>query len=176
MTTADDRYPIGKFELPATIDAATTKEWIDTIAALPGAVANAVAGLDAAQLATPYRDGGWTVRQVVHHLADSDLNAYVRCKLAATEDCPTIKPYEEGEWAALVDGRDAPVEVSLQLLDALHRRWVLFLRSLTEAQLERTLVHPVSGIHTIRTICGLYAWHSRHHVAHVTRLRERKGW
>jgi len=176
MTITDDRYPIGKFELPATIDAAMTKEWVDTIAALPGELAKAVAGLDAAQLATPYRDGGWTVRQVVHHLPDSHMNAYIRCKLAATEDGPTIRPYEEGEWAELADGRDAPVEVSLQLLDALHRRWVLFLRSLSDVQLERTLIHPVSGKHTIRTMCALYAWHSRHHVAHVTTLRERMGW
>jgi hypothetical protein len=152
MPATDERYPIGKFELPATIDAATTKEWIDTIEALPGELAKAVAGLDAAQLATPYRDGGWTVRQVVHHVPDSHMNAYIRCKL------------------------DAPVEVSLQLLEALHRRWTLFLRSLNDVELERVLVHPVSGVHTIRSMCGLYAWHSRHHVAHITRLRERMGW
>lgn len=176
MSTTDDRYPIGKFELPAKIDAATTKEWIDTIEALPGALARAVAGLDATQLATPYRDGGWTVRQVVHHLPDSHMNAYIRCKLAVTEDGPTIRPYEEGEWAELADARDAPVEVSLQLLEALHRRWVLFLRSLNDVQLDRTLVHPVSGRHTVRTMCALYAWHSLHHVAHVMRLRERSGW
>jgi hypothetical protein len=176
MTTTDDRYPIGKFEPSPTIDAATTAEWIAAIEALPTVLASAVAGLDAVKLATPYRDGGWTVRQVVHHLADSHINAYVRCKLAATEDGPVIKPYEEGEWAELADGRDAPVELSLQLLDALHRRWVLFLRSLSDVQLDRTLVHPVSGIHTIGSMCGLYAWHGRHHVAHVTRLRERRGW
>jgi hypothetical protein len=176
MPATDDRYPIGKFELPATIDAATTKAWIDAIEALPGAIAKAVSGLDAAQLATPYRDGGWTVRQVVHHVPDSHMNAYIRCKMAATEDAPTIKPYEEAEWAELVDVRDVPIEISLQLLDALHRRWVVFLRSLSDEQLERPLVHPVSGLHMIRTMCGLYAWHGRHHTAHVTRLRERMGW
>ncbi|MBI2212996.1 MAG: putative metal-dependent hydrolase [Acidobacteria bacterium] len=173
---SDHRYPIGKFELPATIDAATTRSWIEAIEALPREIAGAVERLDEAQLATPYREGGWTVRQVVHHLADSHINAYVRCKLAATEACPVIKPYEEGEWAELADGHDAPVELSIHLLSALHSRWSMFLWSLSDIQLDRTLIHPVSGTHTIRTMCGLYAWHGRHHAAHVTRLRERMGW
>ncbi len=176
MPTSDDRYPIGKFEPPATNDAATTKGWIDELEALPANLRRAVSGLDPSQLATPYREGGWTVRQVVHHLADSHMNAYIRCKLATTEDGPTIKPYEEAEWAELDDGRLADVELSLTLLDALHKRWVIFLRSLENYQLERPLIHPVNGTLTIRTMCALYAWHSRHHVAHVTRLREREGW
>lgn len=176
MNATDFRYPIGEFDPPATIDSALTNEWIAAIEALPGDLSRAVAGLDSAQLATPYRDGGWTVRQVVHHVADSHLNAYVRCKLAATEAVPTIKPYEEAEWAELADAREADVAISLALLTALHARWTLFLRSLSDALLERTLVHPVSGVHTLRKMCGLYAWHGRHHLAHITSLRARKGW
>jgi hypothetical protein len=176
MTETDSRYPIGRFEKPATIDAGETSAWIGAIERLPGELSRAVAGFDAGRLATPYREGGWTVRQVVHHVADSHMNAYVRCKLAATEDGPTIKPYEEAEWAALADGQGAPVELSIQILVALHARWTMFLRSLNDVQLDRTLVHPVSGIHTIRTMCALYAWHGRHHPAHITRLRERMGW
>ena len=176
MPETDLRYPIGKYDPPSTIDAATTNAWIAVLEAQPGELARAVAGLDTSQLATPYRDGGWTVRQVVHHIADSHLNGYIRCKLAATEDGPTIKPYEEAEWAELADGRDAPIELSLQLLGALHPRWTMFLRSLVDVELDRPLVHPVTGIHTIRTICGLYAWHGRHHTAHIVRLRERMGW
>ena len=176
MPDTDERYPIGKFEPPATIDPATRDAWIAAIEALPGELRNAVEGLSPAQLATPYRAGGWTVRQVVHHLADSHMNAYIRCKLAATEDGPTIKPYEEAEWAALVDGRDADVEISLSLLAALHTRWTMFLRSLNNVQFERVAIHPESGVHSIQKFCGLYAWHGRHHTAHVTRLREREGW
>ena len=176
MPDTDDRYPIGKFELPATIDVATREAWLAAIETLPGELRSAVSGLSAAQLATPYRDGGWTLRQVVHHLADSHMNAYIRCKLAATEDGPTIKPYEEAEWAALADGRDADVEISLSLLDALHARWTIFLRSLNDVQFERVAIHPESGVHSILKFCGLYAWHGRHHLAHVKRLREREGW
>lgn len=176
MTDTDPRYPIGKYEPPATIDAALTNEWISAIEALPVELARAVDGLDDARLATPYRDGGWTVRQVVHHIADSHVNGYIRCKLAATEDGPTIKPYEEGEWAALVDAREAPIALSLQLLTPLHARWTLFLRSLNDVQFERLLVHPVTGVSSLRKVCGLYAWHGRHHTAHIVALRERMGW
>ncbi|MGK2856274.1 MAG: YfiT family bacillithiol transferase [Thermoanaerobaculia bacterium] len=172
----DERYPTGKFEPPTTIDVATREGWLAAIEALPGELRRAVAGLDSAQLATPYRDGGWTVRQVVHHLADSHMNAYIRCKLAATEDGPRIKAYEEAEWAELADGRDADVEISLSLLDALHARWTMFLRSLKDVQFERVAIHPESGVHSIEKFCGLYAWHGRHHVGHVKRLREREGW
>ncbi len=172
----DHRYPIGKFDAPATIDFATRSRWIEDIAATPANLRKAVQGLTASQLDTPYREGGWTVRQVVHHVPDSHMNAYVRFKLAVTEENPTIRPYEEGLWAELADGKGEDIETSLVLLESLHRRWVTFLRSLTEAQFERTLVHPESGKHSLAKMCGLYSWHGRHHVAHITSLRERMKW
>jgi hypothetical protein len=150
---------------------------IEQIAATPGKLRIAVAGLDRAQLDTPYREGGWTVRQVIHHVPDSHLNAYVRLKLALTEDGPVIRPYDEALWAALEDSRQTPVEVSLTLLDSLHARWVTLLRSLGADDFRRTLRHPDhSGILTVDWLTALYAWHGRHHVAHVTSLRERLGW
>ncbi len=172
----DLRYPIGKFELPAVVADADRPGLIDRIAALPGEIRRAVAELDDAQLDTPYRDGGWTVRQVVHHLPDSHLNAYTRFKLALTEDVPTIKTYEEGRWAELPEARSAPIEVSLALLDALHERWVLMLRVLADGQYARRLRHPEWGLLSLDQMLALYAWHSRHHVAHVTALRARRGW
>ena len=144
------------------------------MAALPARIHEAVAGLNDAQLDTPYRPGGWTVRQVVHHVADSHMNGYIRVKLALTEDVPTIKTYEEAAWAELADSR-ADVDVSLALLDALHTRWVLLLRSLSEADYERTFNHPEWGLMTLGTLLRLYEWHGRHHVAHITRMRERMG-
>ncbi len=146
------------------------------IAGLPSALREAVAGLDDPQLDTPYREGGWTVRQLVHHVADSHINAYVRMRLALTEDWPTIKPYEEAEWAKLEDARTLPVEVSLALLESLHRRWVVLLGSLSEADWERGYVHPESGREKLDAVAAIYSWHSRHHVAHVTGLRKRMGW
>ena len=136
----------------------------------------AIEGLSAEQLETPYRDGGWTVRQVVHHVPDSHLNSYIRFKLALTENEPTIKPYDEAKWAELIDARMAPTEASLQLLEALHDRWTLLLRSLSVNDAQRRFHHPELGVVTIDQYIALYAWHGAHHAAHITSLRERKGW
>ena len=171
----DLRYPIGKFEKPATVSAAERAALIRDIAEAPAKLKAAVAGLSEKQLDTPYRPGGWTVRQVAHHLPDSHMNAYVRHKLAVTEDEPTIKPYEEGRWAELVDGKSAPVAVSIQLLEALHDRWSAFLRSLKAEQFSRTFMHPESGRWTLDQSVGMYGWHGKHHVAHITSLRQREG-
>jgi uncharacterized damage-inducible protein DinB len=150
---------------------------IDAIAAAPTKLRQAVNGLTDAQLDTPYRPGGWTVRQVVHHVADSHLNAYTRFRLAFTEQNPTIKPYDEAKWAELPDVAATSPEVSLALLEALHIRWVKLLRALTPAQLQRGFVHPEHGrLITLERLLAMYAWHGRHHVAHITRLRERNGW
>jgi uncharacterized damage-inducible protein DinB len=170
------RYPVGKFAFPATVSEARKKEWLDAVAATPAQLRAAVAGLNDAQLDTPYRPGGWTVRQVVHHLADSHMNSYVRCRLALTEDVPTIKPYDEARWAELLDARTGPVETSLSLLEALHKRWVVLLQSLAPADLQRTFRHPERGLMTLEKNLALYAWHGRHHVAHITALRQRQGW
>jgi hypothetical protein len=173
----DLRYPVGKWD-QEPVPAAGVAAAIDTLAALPGRARAAVAGLDERQLDTPYREGGWTVRQVIHHLADSHANAFLRTKWTLTEETPTIKTYDEAGWAELADGRSLPVEVSLQLLDALHTRWVTLLRSLGPAALDRTFRHPEYPDRplTLRHLLSLYDWHCRHHVAHVTRLREREGW
>jgi hypothetical protein len=166
------RYPIGTFDR-SRLDRA---ENIAAITGLPSALGSAVAGLGDNQLDTPYREGGWTVRQLVHHVADSHINAYVRMRLALTEDWPTIKPYEEAEWAKLEDARTLPVEVSLALLKSLHLRWVTLLESLTDADWARGYVHPESGRETLETVAAIYNWHGRHHVAHVGGLRKRMGW
>jgi hypothetical protein len=166
------RYPIGDFD-PSQAD--RTRD-IAAIAGLPSALREAVAVLTNSQLDTPYRDGGWTVRQLVHHVADSHINAYVRMRLALTEDWPTIKPYEESEWAKLEDARTLPVVVSLDLLGSLHLRWVVLLRSFTDADWARGYLHPESGRETLEVVAAIYSWHSRHHVAHVTELRKRMGW
>jgi uncharacterized damage-inducible protein DinB len=172
----DPRYPIGKFELPKEVTPALRQAAIDDIAATPAKVRAAVAGLSDAQLDTPYREGGWTVRQVVHHIVDSHMNAYVRCRLALTETQPTIKPYEESAWANLEDARSAPVEVSLRLLEPLHERWVRLLRSVKTEQYARTLLHPDHGVKNLDWLLFLYTWHGKHHTAHITQLREQKGW
>jgi uncharacterized damage-inducible protein DinB len=172
----DLRYPIGKFEIPASVADADRPGLIDHIAALPDELRRAVAGLDDAKLNTPYREGGWTVRQVVHHLPDSHLNAYTRFKLALTEDEPTIRTYEESRWAELPEARSAPIAVSVALLDALHERWVLMLRVLAVGQFARRLRHPEWGTMSLDQLLAQYAWHSRHHVAHITSLRGRMGW
>jgi uncharacterized damage-inducible protein DinB len=172
----DLQYPVGKFVAPTACSAAARVSWIDQIEAAPARLRDAVAGLDERQLETPYRPGGWTVRQVVHHLPDSHLNSYTRIRLGLTEDEPTIRPYLEDRWAELSDAKAGPVDVSLALLEALHRRWVLLLRSLTEAEWKRTFRHPEIGVLTLERNLALYAWHGRHHVAHVTGLRERMGW
>ena len=174
--TEDLRFPIGKFHLEEPVAPERVAEWIRQIAAAPTQMRAAVAGLSDAQLDTRYRPGGWTVRQVVHHVPDSHLNSYVRFRLALTEDEPTIKLYDEGRWAALPDARTAPVELSLALLENLHRRWVLLLESLTAAEWDRRFNHPELGVRTLRQTVATYAWHGRHHVAHITALRQRMGW
>jgi uncharacterized damage-inducible protein DinB len=172
----DLRYPIGPLVAPTILSPALRVDLIAQIAAAPTLLRAAVEGLSKTQLDTPYRDGGWTVAQVVHHLPDSHLNAYARCKLAVTEDNPTVKPYLEARWAELADATGTDLEASLRLLDALHRRWTQFLCSLTEEQWKRTLRHPDMGTMTVERILALYAWHGRHHVAHITTLRQRMGW
>jgi hypothetical protein len=173
---SDLAYPIGKFAWSGPGSAADRARRIAEIAAAPAALRHAVAGLSEAQLETPYRPGGWTVRQVAHHVPDSHLNAYVRFKLAVTEDTPTVKPYDEAAWAELADVKSVSVATSLALLEALHERWVAFLRSLGEAEWARTFRHPELGVVPLEKNVALYAWHGRHHVAHVTSLRERMGW
>src|SRR5581483_5374646 len=167
----DLRYPIGKFSVEGEITAARRAEWIEEIAAAPEQMRAALSGLTGDQLETPYRPGGWTLRQLAHHVPDSHMNSYVRFRLALTEDQPTIKPYAEDRWAELSDARTAPVETSLALLDSLHSRWTLLLRSLTDADWIRTFRHPEIGLMTLERNLALYAWHGRHHVAHITRLR-----
>lgn len=179
MAAAQDleqlRYPVGRFELEASVTPERRVRWIDEIAALPANLHAAVDGLAEQQLDTPYRDGGWTVRQVVHHVADSHMNAYVRLKLALTERAPAIKAYEEQLWAELPDSA-LPVQVSLGLIDALHRRWVTLMRSMRDETFARTWLHPEHGVRDLDFLLQLYAWHSRHHVAHVNALRARRGW
>lgn len=173
----DLRYPIGPFKFEdRALSGDELDSYIDQIAKTPRRLREAVSGLTAEQLDTPYRPGGWTVRQVVHHVPDSHLNSYVRFKLALTEDEPVIKAYDEAGWAALSDSRDTPVEVSLGLLDSLHERWVVLLRSLAPSDFARSFSHPERGKVTLNTNLALYAWHGKHHVAHITSLRERMGW
>jgi hypothetical protein len=175
-TETDLRYPIGTYEWVTTLTEAQRQEAIEVIAAVPVKLRAAVQGLTPEQLDTPYRPGGWTVRQVAHHVPDSHMNAYIRFKLAMTEDNPTIRLYKEDRWARLDDTRSTPIEVSLALLEPLHERWVRLLRSFTPEDFARPLTHPVLGPITVDGLLGLYHWHSRHHVAHITRLRERMGW
>jgi uncharacterized damage-inducible protein DinB len=172
----DVRYPIGKWTREPHVDAAGCAQLIDQIAQAPAPLAAATKGLTDRQLDTPYRDGGWTPRQIVHHIADSHINAYTRFKLGMTEQNPTIKPYDEKLWAETADGRTAPLNVSLPLLSALHERWVGYLRTLSAADLARTINHPERGPMTLVDLLQLYAWHGRHHTAHITGLRQRMGW
>lgn len=174
--TLDLRYPIGRFELPSSTTPSERVTWIAEIAQAPAGLRAAIAGLSAEQLEASYRDDGWTLRQVVHHLADSHINAYVRVKLALTEENPIIKAYDEARWAELEDSRATPVEISLQLFTALHKRWVTLLESLTEEDLMRTFHHPESGVIRLDQQIALYAWHGRHHIAHITAFRKRMGW
>ena len=174
----DLRYPIGPFKDHAK-DRTTPEEraaLMDEIEAAPTQLRAAVAGLDDTQLDTPYREDGWTVRQVVHHLADSHVNAYVRFRWSLTEDGPVIKPYEEKEWARLPDAMSAPVDVSLGLLDALHGRWLILLRALSPEDFERRWTNPGVGERSVDVMLQTYRWHGKHHVAHITGLREREGW
>ena len=172
----DPRYPIGRFQYAGPLTAQGRAEAIRQIASAPSLLRAAVTGLSDAQLDTPYREGGWTVRQVVHHVPDSHMNSYVRFRLALTEDDPLIKPYDEAKWAELTDASRGPVEVSLALLDALHIRWASLIGSLEEAAWARTFRHPEMGPVTLDRAAVLYAWHGRHHTAHITALRERMGW
>ena len=172
----DLRYPIGKFKIDDYITEGQRERFIDEIAEAPARLRAAVEGLSTEQIDTPYRPGGWSVRQVVHHVPDSHLNSYTRFKLALTEEEPTIKPYYEDRWAELDDARTAPLEISLALLESLHRRWVLLLRSLKPADFALAFRHPELGLVTLEKNVALYAWHGRHHVAHITSLRERMKW
>ena len=171
----DPKLPIGRFQRPDVITPHERMVAIATLAEMPGALTEALEGLDRDQLDTPYREGGWTVRQLVHHLADSHMNAFSRIRLALTEDWPTIFAYDEKAWAMLRDCA-APANWSVDLLKNLHARWVMLLESLNEEQWQRGFRHPERGDSTVEVTTLLYAWHSRHHLAHITRLREQKGW
>lgn len=173
--TKDERYPIGKFTPVQALAPADRHERIEGIAATPPLFRRAVAGLTDAQLDTPYRAGGWTVRQVAHHLPDSHMNAYMRFKWGLTEDTPAIKAYEEKDWAQTPETR-APIAFSLDLLTSLHERWIALLRGMRPSDFARTIKHPEMGQISLDTLLALYAWHGRHHTAHVTSLRERMGW
>jgi hypothetical protein len=175
LPMTDLRFPIGEFTMPTPVTPTLRAGAIAAIAELPVEMRDALRGLSEAQLDTPYRPGGWTVRQVVHHVPDSHLNAYIRVKLALTEDNPTIKPYDQDAFAGLPDQK-LPIDVSLSLLDSLHARWVAVLNALTPQQFARPLYHPEIGAITIDYLVQTYGWHSRHHVAHITRLRELEGW
>jgi len=172
----DLRYPIGKFQWPASVTREQREAWIAQIAAAPAAFRDAVRGLDDAQLDTPYRPDGWTVRQVIHHVPDSHMNSYMRFRLALTEDSPTIKPYAEDRWAELPDARRMAIEPSLQLLENLHLRWVNLLQHLSDEAFAREFRHPELGAVRLDSNLALYAWHGRHHAAHITALRQRMGW
>lgn len=172
----DFRYPIGKLQRVDVLNEEQRRECIRNIAEAPVHMRAAVSGLNDEQLNTPYRPGGWTVRQVVHHVPDSHLNAYVRFKLAITEDIPTVKTYKESTWAELPDARTAPIDMSLTILEGLHKRWVLFLQSLSQSDFRKTFNHPENGMMNLDMLLQVYSWHSRHHVAHITSLRERMGW
>jgi len=171
----DPRYPVGKFSYSGPPSAEQKREYLDNIEQTPARMRAAASGLTDAQLNTPYREGGWTVRQVVHHVPDSHMNSYIRFKLALTEEGPTIKPYLEDRWAELPDSQQ-PIEVSLVMLESLHRRWMVILRNLGEADWKRTFSHPELGSMTLEKNLALYSWHGRHHVAHITSLREKMGW
>lgn len=170
------QYPIGEY-VPQPFSAALKEEWLTDMQYLPGLIENAVTNLDAEQLNTPYREGGWTVHQVVHHVADSHINAYCRFKLGLTEHCPTIKPYDEKSWSELYDVKSLPVNISITLLYALHARWHSLLQSLSNDDLQKSVFHPGYGKSvTLWFLLGSYAWHGKHHTAHITALRERKSW
>ena len=172
----DPRYPIGKY-VPEEFSEKKKEEWLADIAFLPKILESAISNLDEHKLQTPYREGGWTVHQLVHHVADSHLNAYCRFKLGYTEVNPTIKPYEEKLWAETSDVRNLPINVSITLLHAVHLRWSEFLKSFTDADWQKTLVHPEHGKQfTLWHFLGMYSWHSRHHVAHINTLRKQKNW
>ncbi|HEU4469902.1 MAG TPA: putative metal-dependent hydrolase [Flavisolibacter sp.] len=171
------KYPIGEYEAPAAFSGKLKEQWLTDLKFLPNALEAAIHNLDEEHLKTPYRPGGWTVNQLVHHVADSHMNAYIRFKLGYTEENPTIRPYEEKSWAMTTDVQQLPVNVSITLLFALHLRWHEFLKSFSEADWQRTVYHPEHKKQlTLFSLLGMYAWHGRHHTAHITALRESKGW
>jgi hypothetical protein len=174
--SSDPRFPVGKFPRVVSLSEAERSQFIGDIAAAPALFRAAVSGLSAEQLDTPYRDRGWTVRQVIHHVPDSHMNAFIRFKLALTETEPVIKPYDEAAWANLNDAVETPVETSLSLLERLHERWVILLRGISPEDWKRAMVHPEMGRLGLEQVLAIYAWHGKHHTAHVTELRKRMGW
>jgi uncharacterized damage-inducible protein DinB len=175
-TTPDLRYPIGRYE-PKPYSEHLKQEWLNDVKFLPQLLENAIVNLDEAEIQTPYRDGGWTVQQVVHHVADSHINAYCRFKLGLTEEKPAIRPYDEKSWAQLNDVQNVPINISITLLYALHTRWYSLISDLTLSDYERIVYHPEADkTMTLWYLLGNYAWHGKHHTAHITSLRERKGW
>lgn len=174
--STDPRYPIGKYSRPDAITSQQRKLFLDQIEELPRKLNDAVSGLTEAQIDTPYRDGGWTVKQVVHHLADSHMHGYIRAKFAKTMDNPTIMPYDEKSWSELDDAANLPIEISLGIINNVHARWTHFLRSLPQDEFALKLMHPENGPMTLDHVLALYSWHGRHHTAHVTELRNAKGW
>ena len=169
-------YPIGQFEIDKDITKEKREKWIEDIERAPFQLSNVVDGLDTEQIDTPYRPGGWTVRQVIHHLPESHLNAYTRFKLALTEKEPTIRTYDQERWAEILDAKTAPIELSLNLLESLHKRWVFFLKLLKADDFALKFNHPEIGKLNLSVLLSLYAWHGRHHIAHINSLRERMGW
>lgn len=170
------RYPVGPCEWSAEVTAEERRQHLRDIAELPAKLRGAVAGLAPQHLDIPYREGGWTIRQIVHHIPDSHMNSYVRFKLALTEDQPTIKPYDERLWAEIPEARLAPIEISLDMVDALHRRWSLMLDNMTDADFERSILHPEIGALKLKSLVAGYGWHCRHHVAQIVATRRRRGW
>ena len=172
----DPRYPIGKY-IAQLFSEKQLEEWLHDIDSLPLQLENAILNLDESQLNTPYREGGWTVKQLVHHVADSHMNAYIRFKLGLTENNPVINAYQEAVWAEMADTKNVPVNISLTLLFALHKRWVEILKNISRGEFDRTVFHPEHKKElSLWFLLGLYAWHGKHHVAHVTELRENRGW
>ncbi len=177
MTIQNARYPIGEFMCSGRLGVEEREAAIERMASLPGRLERVVGALTPAQLDTPYRPGGWTVRQVIHHLPDSHMNGYIRCKLTLAEDRPVVRPYDEAAWATLTDSRDTSPEVSLRLLRALHERWVILFRGMTEAEFDREMFHPEHERWiALDEMVGTYAWHGDHHLAHITMLAARLGW
>jgi hypothetical protein len=174
--TGDERYPIGKFKFDNNIDDNLRSRYIKDIEEQPNILRKTVEGLNDEQIDTPYRKGGWTIRQVVHHLPDSHLNAYVRFKLTLTENEPVIKTYEEGLWAELRDSKNTPISVSLDLLSSLHQRWVILLRTLSDSDFKKNYIHPDWGKVNLYWALAQYAWHGKHHTAHITKIKEKMNW
>lgn len=170
------KYPIGRYEVDDNIDKASINNWIKEIETLPQKLYDAVKGLNTNQLQTPYRPDGWTVQQVIHHIADSHMNAYIRFKLALTEDRPMIKPYDENLWAELPDTKLVDIKVSLDLIKSLHIRWTALLKQLNKEELSKEFLHPESGMKNLKETICLYAWHGNHHLAHITSLKHRMNW